>query len=215
MTGSIASARSPSEFSPAFIPSIAVVVLAWFTLIVVLGAASVFQEPPSRPPAAVLVALIVPPLIFLMLLRAAPGFRRQVLSISPVWLSAVQGLRIIGASFLVLYSFGHLPGLVAHPAGWGDMTVALLAPFMAVRLARQPSFLTSPWYWRFHALGMLDFASAVGTALLARGSEGTVTTQVLGDLPLVLIPAFAVPLWICLHLTAFTQIREARRAETA
>jgi hypothetical protein len=200
--------------SPVFVSTVAVVVATWFTLIAVLGADGAFQEPPDKPPLAILAALALPPVLFLILLRTAPEFRRQILAIDPVWLTSVQGLRILGGGFLLLYAYGLLPGLFAHPAGWGDMTVAVLAPFVATRLARDPSFLVSPWYWRFHVLGMLDFVGAVGSGLLARGTwpnlTGGATTTMLGDLPLVLIPAFAVPLWICLHLTAFTQIRAAR-----
>ena len=51
--------------------------------------------------------------------------------------------------------------------------------------------------------------------MLARGTfpalvEGA-TTQAMGALPLILVPAFAVPLWICLHIAAFVQIAEARK----
>lgn len=213
MTDAITPSRFPSASSPSFILSIGAIVLAWFTLIAWLGGIGIFQGPPDQPPVAVLVAVVFPPLLFWMLMRSVPGFRRQILAIDPVWFAAVMGLRILGIGFLFLYAFGHLPGLFAHPAGWGDMTVALLAPFVAVRLARKPSFLVSPWYWRYHALGMLDFAGAIGSALLARGAVPTAT--ILGDLPLVLIPAFAVPLFICLHLAAFTQIRAARKGMVA
>jgi len=85
-----------------------------------------------------------------------------------------------------------------------------------------PSFLGGAllllglWLAAIAALGLLDFAGAVGTGILARGSfpalvEGA-TTQAMGDLPLILVPAFAVPLWICLHIAAFVQIAEARKA---
>lgn len=131
-----------------------------------------------------------------------------------MWLAAVQGLRVVGAGFLFLWAFGHLPPLFALPAGWGDVLVGVLAPFVAVRLARDPGFLTSTSCWRFHALGTVDFVGAIGTGILARGTfpalSGPATTGVLGELPLVMIPGFAVPLWICLHLAAFAQIAHAR-----
>lgn len=215
MTDMTVHAKSPEDFSPLFVPTIAAVVLAWFVLIGLLGAAGVFQAPPDTPPVAILIAVVFPPLLMLTLMRTVPGFRRQILAIDPVWLASVQGLRILGISFLFLYAFGQVPGLFAHPAGWGDTAVGLIAPFMAVRLARQPSFLVSPWYWRFHVFGMLDFVGAVGSAVLAQGLSNSVSAQPLADWPLVFIPAFGVPLFICLHLIAFAQIRAARRAVAA
>ncbi|PWG61848.1 hypothetical protein DEM34_14675 [Spiribacter halobius] len=138
-----------------------------------------------------------------------------VLAIHPVWLAAVHGLRILGAGFLFVYAFGHLPGLFAHTAGWGDVLVAVLAPFVAARLALDPHFLRSSWHLGFHALGLLDFAGAVLSGLIARGTLPLLglseSTAALGALPLALIPCFAVPLWICLHIAAIVQIRDARR----
>jgi hypothetical protein len=215
MTDMTVHAKSPLEFSPLFVPTIAATVLVWFVLVGLLGAAGVFQAPPDTPPVAILIAVVLPPLLLLTLMRTAPSFRRQVLAIDPIWLASVQGLRILGLSFLFLYAFGVVPGLFAHPAGWGDMAVGLIAPFMAVRIAREPSFLTSPWYWRFHALGMLDFISALGSAMLAQRLADSANTLPLVDWPLVFVPAFGVPLFICLHLTAFAQIRAARQAAAA
>lgn len=205
--------------SAAFVASAFALAAAWLSLVLALASAGVFQAPPQSPPVAILLAIGLPPAVFVLFVRSLPALRRQVLSIDPVWLAAVQGLRAVGAGFLFLYAFGVLPALFAHPAGWGDLIVALLAPFVAVRLARDPSFLASAWHWRFHALGVLDFAGALGSGLLARGTfpalvEGA-TTSPLGDLPLVLIPAFAVPLWICLHVSAFVHIRAAREPKPA
>jgi hypothetical protein len=197
-----------------FAVATAATVAAWLAAVVALGAAGTFRAAPAAAPAAMLLAIVAPPAIFLFLMRL-PTFRAQILAIDPVWLAAVQGLRIVGAGFLIAYAFGHLSGVFAHPAGWGDVLVGPLAPFVAARLARDPSFLRSSWLWRFHALGMLDFAGAVGSGLLARAglahlADGTPATAALGQFPLLLIPAFAVPLWICLHVAAFAQIREAR-----
>lgn len=204
--------------SAAFIASSAIIIPIWFVASATMAANGAFVAKPPAPPIALLAAIAAPPILFLLLFNLVEPFRREILSIDPVWLTSVQGLRMIGAGFLFLYAFGHLPGLFAHPAGWGDMLVAALAPFIAARLARDPTFLRSPALWRFHALGMLDFAGAVGTGVLTGGTfpslvEGGISTSPLAMLPLALIPGFAVPLWICLHLAAFAQIRVARRAE--
>lgn len=208
------SAQHQPSLSHGFLLGCGVVVTLWLALIVALGFQGVFHRPVGEPPWPTLLAMLLPPLVFLLLLRR-PSFALQVLAIDPVWLAAVHGLRILGASFLVAYAFGLLPGVFAFPAGWGDILVALLAPFAAVMLARHPDFLRSKWLWRFHALGMLDFLGAIGSGLLARlliGADYALApTTALSQFPLLLIPCFAVPLWICLHIAAFHQIANARR----
>ena len=84
-----------------------------------------------------------------------------MLSIDPVFLTAVQGLRIFGGAFLFLYAFGHLPALFAMPAGWGDVLVAVLAPFVVALLAANRDFLKSNRLLAFHLLGLLDFVGAI------------------------------------------------------
>ena len=199
----------------AFFRTMALVLSVWLSVIVALGLKGAFRATPGTPPVAMLLAVLTPPVLLLVLLRV-PAVRSQILAIDPVWLAAVHGLRVLGVGFLFVHAFGHLPGLFAHPAGWGDLAVGLLAPFAATRLARNPDFIRSSWLWRFHALGMLDFVGAIGSGLFAARLSWMDTTAIptaaLGQLPLLLIPAFAVPLWICLHLTAFAQIREARCA---
>ena len=202
--------------APAFLGGALAVVLLWLAAIVALASTLAFAAAPAAPPLAVLLAIVAPPAAFAGALAWLPGFRRQVLLIDPVWLAAVQGLRALGGGFLFVHAYGHLPAAFAWPAGLGDLLVAVLAPFVALRLARDPGYLAAPGPARFHALGMLDFAVAVGTGVATSASIPVVvdgiTTGPLGVLPLVLIPAFAVPLWICLHLAAFAQIRAARAA---
>lgn len=203
------------RIAPAFLAAAAAIVLVWLGLIVSLASNGLLHAPPGKPPLAALAGIVLPPAAFAALIRLSPAVRRQVLAIDPVWLAAVQGLRIVGAAFLVAYAFGRLPGLFAHPAAWGDIMTAALAPIVAVRLARRPAFLASRWHWRFHVFGVLDFVVAVGAGVLTSGLvpgmvQG-VTSDALADLPLVLIPDFAVPLFACLHICAFTQIAAARR----
>jgi hypothetical protein len=55
---------------------------------------------------------------------------------------------------------------------------------------------------------------AVTTGILGSGSAigigGEITTDVMGQLPLVLIPCYFVPIFIMLHLTALFMARGAR-----
>jgi hypothetical protein len=144
------------------------------------------------------------------------GVREEVIKINPVWIVAMQGLRAVGGGFLFLYAFGHLPGLFAFLAGYGDIIVALSASVVTAKLAMNRGFLKSRWLERFHYLGLLDFVGAVVSGLIANGTiplvENPEATTALGQLPLVLIPCFVVPLWSCLHIIGLMQIFDARRA---
>ena len=63
----------------------------------------------------------------------------------------------------------------------------------------------------WHLLGILDLLIAVGTgalsSALAIGVQSEVTTGPMAQLPLVLIPAYFVPLFVMLHVAALYQSR--------
>jgi hypothetical protein len=126
------------------------------------------------------------------------------------WLTAIQGWRIIGGMFLVLMSVGLLPGAFAWPAGIGDMTVGIYAPFVVYALVRRASG------WRGHVillsiLGLVDFAGAIGTGVMAGNNplgvlRGPVTTDIMQRLPLSIIPTFGVPAWILVHWISLLKV---------
>lgn len=190
------------------------VLLLWGGAVAALAAAGVFVPAPNEPPAAVLVAALVPPALFWLALRASAGLRAAVLAIPLALLTAMQGWRVVGAAFLMLYGIGQLPGAFAWPAGLGDVMVGLAAPFaVLVALRRGPGWKTR-LYW-FNATGLLDFVVALGSGALTSGviagltGPDGLTSALTMELPLVLIPAFAVPVFIILHLIAVMQIRRA------
>lgn len=188
------------------------VVLLWLATIILVANLGHFNVPAGTPPLITLTALAGPPLLFFLLMQVK-SIRSEILKVNPVWITAMQGLRILGGGFLFVYAFGHLPALFAFMAGYGDMIVAFLAPIMTAKLAINRGFLKSNALKYFHYLGLLDFVGAVGSGLIARGTipllANPESTTALGQLPLALIPCFAVPLWICLHMVALMQIKEA------
>ena len=201
---------------PAFAKPMLVLIAVWLIIVVMLGRADFFHAAPSIPPVQTLLAMLLPPLLFLLAMRVT-RFRTQVLNIDPIWLNGMQGLRILGAGFLFVAAYGHLPGIFAFFAGWGDVLVAFLAPLMVAKLAANRAFLASPHFLTFHIIGLLDFVGAVLSGLVSRGTIPLVaepqSTEALASLPLLLIPCFAVPLWICLHIAALAQRREFMRIQ--
>jgi hypothetical protein len=188
-----------------------VVLVAWFATALAAGAGGVFAAAPSRPPLALLVAVVGPPLIFALLYRASRRLREFVLGIDLRLLTAVQSWRVLGVMFLVLYAFGMLPGLFAWPAGVGDAAVGLAAPFVVMAMVRGAPSWRRRVLW-LNIAGLVDFAGAVGTGVLTSNTSlGLFATGVpqvsLGALPLSLVPTFAVPLWIILHMMSLLQLR--------
>jgi hypothetical protein len=125
--------------------------------------------------------------------------------------TGIQACRFAGFGFLALYAHGVLPGLFAWPAGLGDVAIAVTAPWVVLALLRQPSFAGSRLFIVWNLLGILDLVVAVGAGVLssglAVGAAGEVTTAPMARLPLVLIPACLVPIFIMLHLAALFQAR--------
>jgi hypothetical protein len=197
-----------------FVPVLAIITAGWAASIATLSYRGTFVAPPDKPQLAILVAVLLPPLLVFLLMRTSTTFRANVLALDPVWICSMQSWRVVGSGFLFVHGYGFLPGVFAYQAGWGDVLVGFLAPLVAVRLARDASFLTSWLYWSFHALGVADLVLAPVTATIIRrmSSDTDKAAQIasLADMPLVFVVTFLVPFFLCLHLVAFAQIRTSR-----
>jgi hypothetical protein len=187
------------------------VVIAWAVLSLVLNILGVFATPPDRPPLALLISVIGPATLFVI----AYSFSAKVGTLSRGLdlrlLTAMQAWRVVGAMVLVLMSFGFLPGTFAWPAGIGDLIVGAYAPFVVLAISRR----TPGWHTHvvlLNVLGRLDFVGAVGGGVLSGSSpigilRGDVTTDIMQELPLSMIPTFAVPFWIVVHIISLIKLR--------
>jgi hypothetical protein len=121
-------------------------------------------------------------------------------------LTYVHSWRIAGFTFLALYAAGLLPGIFALPAGLGDIAIGATAPWAASRLAnfnRRRAFM----FWQI--LGITDLVTAITLGTTAGLiSPHEVPTAVMTVLPMSLIPTFAVPLLIVLHIICIAQARQ-------
>jgi len=141
---------------------------------------------------------------------------KTVLAAIPLpWLVGVQLYRVVGVNFLVLSALGPLPGEFAIPAGWGDVAVGLAAPVVGYVLYqgyRWSCLAALSW----NVVGILDLVVAVATGFLS--SPGPFQALALENpnmlitaFPLILIPRYAVPLSILLHLAALKHLKVALR----
>jgi hypothetical protein len=164
---------------------------------------------------------LVPVAIFLPVVVGVPMLLRskrigEVLDAMPAsWLIGLQVYRVFGGIFLVGWARGVIPGLFALPAGIGDVTTGLLALPVAYFLAsRNGDAVRSGIAWNI--FGLVDFTIAVGIGLAtAPGPFQVIVPSIpntgVGLYPTVLIPAFAVPSSILLHVLSLRQLRRTRR----
>jgi len=149
------------------------------------------------------------------LLAFSPTWRRLVDTIPASLLISAQAYRLIGAIFLPLYAIGSLPRHFALPAAWGDITVGLLAPFVALAIRNQVRG-ARPLALGWNLFGIADLVVAVGMGTgylllaLQPGLQAAPIAPAMTFFPLVLIPTFVVPLSFILHIYS---IRRTLRGE--
>jgi hypothetical protein len=180
-------------------------IAVWFVFALSASALHVFKTDPGLPPLPLGLAVLIPLVAFLFWFATSARFRQFAMSLNPRALTFVQSWRIAGFTFLALYAAGLLPAVFALPAGWGDIAIGATAPLAAMKLAnfdRRRAFIL----WQI--LGIFDLVMAVtlGTTAGLISPHG-VPTAVMTVLPMSLIPTFAVPLLLMLHVICIAQAR--------
>ena len=190
----------------------AALLIAWFAISLALALVGAFEGVPGRPP-TIQYGFLVPVAIAALLLWRSDTVGRIIDAVPQQWLIGVQATRALGATFLVLYASGLMPGLFAFPAGLGDLAVAGLAPAVAYAAASDPhgsARRIAAW----NLLGIADFIVAFAAGIATGNSPLQIAAfdnpNALIDIyPLVLIPVFLVPLWTILHIVSLTKLRRA------
>lgn len=184
----------------------------WFSAILAASLSGVFATPPGSVPWPILIALGLPPLLFTGLYRNSPAFRALTLGADLRPLILLHTFRTVGLGFLLLAAYDILPLVFAIPAGVGDAIVAVGALGLALALY-SPAGAAHRAVAAWNIFGVTDFVVAVATAVLARTGgplhfHGVVPSDMIGTFPLVLIPAFFVPLYLVTHAVVFLQLRQ-------
>ena len=183
--------------------------IAWFVLMVVLGRAGTFASPAGTPPVAVGLAAALPPVGALALLGLSHRFRGWGRTRDLHLLTTLQAWRTGGLAFLALAAVGALPLEFALPAGLGDVLVGITAPIVATLLAR--GALGAPAYLAWTAFGVVDLVLAVTLGVLysdrtADPIPGEVTTRLMSELPMSIVPTFFVPFLLTVHVLALAAL---------
>ena len=136
------------------------------------------------------------------------------------WLIALQVYRVFGGVFLLGWINGLVPGVFALPAGTGDMLTGFAALSVAGAVASgSASGRRTAMMWNL--FGLADLAVAITMGALS--SPGPLQifniggpASPIGSYPTVMIPAFAVPSSILLHVLSVRQLLRMgkRRAQS-
>ena len=189
---------------------VGVILLGWLAATIALGGAGTYHVSAGGIP-TIHYGIFIPVAIGLVLLWRSELANRMLDAVPQPWLVGVQLYRALGVIFLVLYAAGNLPGLFAWPAGVGDIAVGLLAPIVGIAYARAPlenAGLVRGW----NLFGILDLIVAVTMGFATAPSalrliDVQPTSEMMTVLPMVLIPAFLVPLSIVLHAASLVKLR--------
>ena len=200
---------------------IAIPYTLWLATIWGLAVDGVFVARPAVPGRRAVpllpIAFLVPTIVALVLLLRSKRIVAVLDAMPAHWLVGLQVYRVLGGFFLIYYARGQAPGLFALPAGIGDVLTGLFAlPAAAYVASGTP--LGRRIGLRWNAFGLLDFVSAI--SLGAMTSPGPLQlfsfdhpNVLVGTYPTVMIPAFAVPTSIVLHILSIRQL--VRRGRTA
>jgi len=195
--------------------SVAVPLLAWLFLVLQLAQADTFL-PGAVPVPALPLAVILPLAIALPLLLRSANIAAALDALPASWLIGLQAYRVLGGVFLARWAAGRLPGEFALPAGTGDVLVGLLALPVAFYVhSRASSSRAVGIAWNM--LGIFDLVLALAMGALTVPGPGQLLALDrpnvdVGTYPLVMIPAFAVPLSLLLHALSLRQLGRGARS---
>ena len=185
--------------------------LGWLLLALGLGGAGIFQASSATVFPWIALGVSLPILTSIFLLRRSSSLNRVIEMIPIHWLVGVQLYRAFGIIFLLLYTANFLPAEFAIPAGFGDVLVGVTAPvvgYLFYKGYRWACIGVLAW----NLIGILDLAIAITIGFLSSpGPFHVLATEAPNELitafPLVLVPVFAVPLSIVLHLVTLRRLK--------
>jgi len=179
---------------------------AWAVAVIVLGVRGAFIQPDgdSIPPLGIELGLAF---VVLVVAFSASASLRSLFA-NQQHLIRLNVWRLEGIVFLVLMFNRQMPALWALPAGIGDIAVGATAFRVANQLAtpagRQVAVV-------FNLFGLADLVVAVALGMTTNIGPLQVfhtipTSELVTHFPLVLVPAFLVPLAFALHVISLTQL---------
>jgi hypothetical protein len=195
------------QMGPPSVAPAATVAVGWFAAALGAGALGAFRTAPGAPPLAIGLAAAAPPIAAIAFALRSPRFRAWAQGLDLRALTLLQTWRMGGLAFLALAAVHALPAGFAIPAGIGDVAIGLTAPLVASFVAGRSERLYLGWT----ALGIADLLVAVTLGVLYSPSPAGVLrtdvgTDLMATLPMILIPAFGVPISLVTHVLSLVSL---------
>ncbi len=194
----------------------ALALFGWFLLSLSLALLDFYHVSENLLSPLVPVAFLLPIVFYLQYVSPSTTFQKLLDAFPQHWLISIQVFRLLGVIFILLYMQGQLPALFAIPSGVGDMVIGLSAPIVAYWFWKKKSGyreLTKSWNY----VGILDLIIAIITGVFLAVQEPlkvaltATSTEIMTIYPLVLIPAYAVPLGFILHLASLRLLQREKQ----
>ena len=157
--------------------------------------------------------LILVPVGTAALFARTKAGKRFIDAVPQQGLIGIQIFRVVGGSFLFLWTDGLMPGLFALPVGIGDILVGVFALVLAILIVRgnYPHLAIVGW----NLFGLADHIMALSLGIttspgpfqqfsIEQPNVLTVTY------PVAIIPAFIIPLSFILHGLSLWKLRRVR-----
>ncbi len=182
---------------------VGLVLSAWFAAVLLLSPGGFFLSL-SLYPIPNIGLLFVPLIIGITLLAKSSAFQKLIDNIYQPWLIGVQVTRAMGVVFLTLYAQGLMPAEFAIPSGIGDVVIGATAPIVAAIVFLNLPFNNIVAIW-WNIVGFVDLVAAIVLGFSTSPTPYQILAlnnpnHLLFAFPLVLVPMFAVPLSLLLHL---------------
>jgi hypothetical protein len=188
---------------------LATLLLVWFCLVLAMGVTGAFTDR-GIGVAGLGLGVVIPVFLLSVIALGTQRGRALIERVPAATLIGIHAVRILGVNFLLLYAAKRVAAPFAPIAGWGDITVGLLAIPLAIT-SRQ-NRLSKSWLLAWNILGLLDLLVAVGLGATSAGGPlnlfpAAPGSAIMTSVPWILIPAFLVPSLIFLHLCTFYRLR--------
>ena len=182
----------------------------WYLAVIFLGRLDFFAARPLFAPNIFLAFILLA--IAIKKLLSSSKLQSFFESVPLNWIMSVQTFRVMGVGFLSLYYMKLLPGEFAIPTGLGDIAIGITAPIVAFLYTLGKSYSKKiAILWNY--AGIFDLLMAITLGMLTYSKPFQfLPTEIPNDpialFPLIIIPVFAVPLSIILHLFSLRVLRK-------
>lgn len=184
---------------------------AWYVAVVFLGNVGFFAARPLFAPNIAFAFILL--FVAIKKILSIPSLEEAFSRIPLHWVFMVQTFRVMGVGFLSLYFMKVLPGEFAIPTGVGDVFVGISAPLVAYIYTLHISYSRKlAIFWNY--LGIADLLMAISLGILTYSKPfQVIPTEIPNDpialYPSIIIPVFAVPLSLLLHLFSLKVLQKS------